>query len=409
MTLPLSVRRLRHAYGSAEILRGLDFDVRAGSTLAVLGPSGCGKSTLLRLVAGFERPAAGQIDIAGVTAVGRGSWLPPQRRPIGYVAQEGSLFPHLSVRRNLEFGLDRRRRGDRQRVAELLDLVSLDASCLDRYPHELSGGQQQRVALARTLARRPALVLLDEPFAALDADLRAATRTAMAEVLHSAGVATVLVTHDQGEALSFADELAVMVAGCFTQVGSTRDVYECPADLETARLVGSALVVPGTVLDGFVETPLGRIPLRVPSSSGAAEVMLRPEQLNVRPTKDGPAIVERVHYFGHDRLLDLVWPGSGLRVQARVSGHLDSAAGERVEIAVDGAALAFLTTAGNDTPRDSRPQPYRPAPNAGAPAQLGELRNDEVDPQQHQQATAEQQPAGRKSDGTSLVGLDSGY
>jgi iron(III) transport system ATP-binding protein len=409
MTLPLSVRRLRHAYGSAEILRGLDFDVRAGSTLAVLGPSGCGKSTLLRLVAGFERPAAGQIDIAGVTAVGRGSWLPPQRRRIGYVAQEGSLFPHLSVRRNLEFGLDRRRRGDRQRVAELLDLVSLDASCLDRYPHELSGGQQQRVALARTLARRPALVLLDEPFAALDADLRAATRTAMAEVLHSAGVATVLVTHDQGEALSFADELAVMVAGCFTQVGSTRDVYECPADLETARLVGSALVVPGTVLDGFVETPLGRIPLRVPSSSGAAEVMLRPEQLNVRPTKDGPAIVERVHYFGHDRLLDLVWPGSGLRVQARVSGHLDSAAGERVEIAVDGAALAFLTTAGNDTPRDSRPQPYRPAPNAGAPAQLGELRNDEVDPQQHQQATAEQQPAGRKSDGTSLVGLDSGY
>jgi iron(III) transport system ATP-binding protein len=409
MTLPLSIRGLRHAYGSTEILHGLDLDVRAGSTLAVLGPSGCGKSTLLRLVAGFERPAAGQIDIAGVTAVGRGSWLPPQRRPIGYVAQEGSLFPHLSVRRNLEFGLDRRRLGDRVRVAELLDLVSLDASCLDRYPHELSGGQQQRVALARTLARRPALVLLDEPFAALDADLRAATRTAMAEVLHSAGVATVLVTHDQGEALSFADELAVMVAGCFTQVGPTRDVYECPADLETARLVGSALVVAGTVLDGYVETPLGRIPLRVPSSSGAAEVMLRPEQLNVRPAEDGPAIVERVHYFGHDRLLDLVWPGSGLRVQARVSGHLDCEIGERVEIAVDGAALAFLTTPGNDPPRDSRPQPYRPAPNAGAPAQLGELRNDEVDPQQHQQATAEQQPAGRKRDGTTLANLDSGH
>jgi iron(III) transport system ATP-binding protein len=409
MTLPLSIRGLRHAYGSTEILHGLDLDVRAGSTLAVLGPSGCGKSTLLRLVAGFERPAAGQIDIAGVTAVGRASWLPPQRRPIGYVAQEGSLFPHLSVRRNLEFGLDRRRLGDRVRVAELLDLVSLDASCLDRYPHELSGGQQQRVALARTLARRPALVLLDEPFAALDADLRAATRTAMAEVLHSAGVATVLVTHDQGEALSFADELAVMVAGCFTQVGPTRDVYECPADLETARLVGSALVVPGTVLDGFVETPLGRIPLRVPSSSGAAEVMLRPEQLNVRPAEDGPAIVERVHYFGHDRLLDLVWPGSGLRVQARVSGHLDCEIGERVETAVNGAALAFHTTTGNDTSRDSRPQPDVPAPNAGTPVQLGELRNDEVGPQQHQQALAEQQPAGRKRDGTTLVNLDFGY
>ena len=397
MTFALSIRGLRHAYGPAEILHGLDLDVTAGRTLAVLGPSGCGKSTLLRLVAGFERPAAGQIDIAGVTVVGRGSWLPPQRRPIGYVAQEGSLFPHLSVRRNLEFGLDRRQRGDRTRVAELLDIVSLDASYLDRYPHELSGGQQQRVALARTLARRPALVLLDEPFAALDADLRAATRTAMAEVLRSAGVATVLVTHDQGEALSFADELAVMVAGRFTQVGPTRDVYECPADPETARLVGSALVVPGTVLDGYVETPLGRIPLRVPSPSGFAEVMLRPEQINVRPAKDGPAIVERVHYFGHDRLLDLVWPASGLRVQARVPGQLDCEFGERVETVVDGAALAYLSRSGSDTPRDSRPQPDVPADNADTAAQLGELRNDEVGPQQHEEAIAELQPAPSKA------------
>ena len=225
-------------------------------------------------------------------------------------------------------------------------------------------------------------MLLDEPFAALDADLRAATRSAMAEVLHSAGVATVLVTHDHSEALSFADELAVMVAGRFTQVGPTRDVYERPADLETARLVGSALVVPGTVLDGYVETPLGRIPLRVPSPSGVAQVMLRPEQLNVRPAEGGPAIVERVHYFGHDRLLDLVWPSRGLRVQARVPGHLDCEIRERVEIIVGGRALAFpLTTAGNDRLHDSGPLPDVPAPDTGAPAQLGELRNDEVDPQ----------------------------
>jgi iron(III) transport system ATP-binding protein len=396
MTFALSIRGLRHAYGSAEILHGLDLDVPAGSTLAVLGPSGCGKSTLLRLVAGFERPAAGEIDIAGVGVAGRESWLPPQRRPIGYVAQEGSLFPHLSVRRNLEFGLHRRQRADRTRVAELLDIVSLDANCLDRYPHELSGGQQQRVALARTLARRPALVLLDEPFAALDADLRAATRTAMAEVLRSAGVATVLVTHDQGEALSFADELAVMVAGSFTQVGSARDVYQCPVDLETARLVGSALVVPGTVLDGYAETPLGRIPLRTPSPNGVAEVMLRPEQLNVRLAADGAAIVERVHYFGHDRLLNLVWPGSGLRVHARVPGQLDCETGERVDIVVDGGALAFPTTAVNDTVRDSWPHPELPAPTAGAAGQLENLPN-EVDPQQHQQVTTEQQPARSKA------------
>jgi iron(III) transport system ATP-binding protein len=409
MTFALSIRGLRHAYGAVEILHSLDLDVPAGSTLAVLGPSGCGKSTLLRLVAGFERPTAGQVDIAGVTVVGQGSLVPPQRRRIGYVAQEGSLFPHLSVRRNLEFGLNRRQRGNRVRVAELLDLVSLDASCLDRYPHELSGGQQQRVALARTLARRPTLVLLDEPFAALDADLRAATRAAMAAVLRSAGVATVLVTHDQSEALSFADELAVMVAGRFTQVGSTRDVYESPADLETARLVGSALVVPGTVLDGYAETPLGRIPLRGRSPRGAAEVMLRPEQLSVRPSEDGSAIVERVHYFGHDRLLDLVWPGSGLRVHARVPGHLDCETGERVEVAVNGAARAFLTAAGRDTLRTWRPRLHVPTPNAGAPVQLAKLLTDEVDLQQQEQGNAEQQPAGQRRDGTSLVGLDSGY
>jgi iron(III) transport system ATP-binding protein len=195
MTLPLSIRGLRHTYGSAEILHGLDLDVPAGSTLAVLGPSGCGKSTLLRLVAGFERPAAGQIDIAGVTVVGPGSWLPPQRRPIGYVAQQGSLFPHLSVRRNLEFGLDRRQRGDRVRVAELLDLVSLDASCLNRYPHELSGGQQQRVAIARALANDPQIILADEPTGALD------SRTTediinLFEKLNEDGITIVLVTHE---------------------------------------------------------------------------------------------------------------------------------------------------------------------------------------------------------------------
>ena len=409
MTLALSIRGLRHAYGSTEILHGLDLDVPASSTLAVLGPSGCGKSTLLRLVAGFERPTAGQVEIAGVTVVGPGSWLPPQRRPIGYVAQEGSLFPHLSVRRNLEFGLDRRQRGDRARVAQLLDLVSLDATCLDRYPHELSGGQQQRVALARTLARRPALVLLDEPFAALDADLRAATRTAMAEVLRSAGVATVLVTHDQGEALSFADKLAVMVAGRFTQLGGTRDVYECPVDLETARLVGSALVVQGTVLDGHVETQLGRIPLRVPSPNGVAEVMLRPEQLNVRPAEEGPAIVERVHYFGHDRLLDLVWPDSGLLVHARVPGQFVCAIGERVEIVVEGAALAFPATAGNDTVHDSRRLQDVPARSTDASPKLAAQQDAEVDPQQDQPANAGEEGARPKRDGTALVGLDSGH
>ena len=178
------------------------------------------------------------------------------------MAQEGSLFPHLSVRRNVEFGLDRATRRLPHVVAELLELVSLDRSLLNRYPHELSGGQQQRVALARTLARRPAVVLLDEPFSALDADLRTATRNAMKVALQASKVTTVLVTHDQGEALSFADTLAIMVSGRFTQIGTSAELYDRPVDLETARLVGDAVVVPGLVRGTTAATELGELSLR---------------------------------------------------------------------------------------------------------------------------------------------------
>ena len=342
MTPALQVRGLRHAYGNLEVLNGVDLDVDAGGTLAVLGPSGCGKTTLLRLLAGFERPEAGTVDIGGEPVAAADRWVPAERRPIGYVAQEGSLFPHLTVRRNLEFGLDRASRRLPHIVADLLDLMSLDPSLLNRYPHQLSGGQQQRVALARTLARRPAVVLLDEPFSALDADLRAATRTAMADALQATKVTTVLVTHDQSEALSFADTLAIMVGGLFTQVGGAADIYEHPVDLVTARLVGSTVVVPGAVSGDTAITALGRLALREPvPPSGAAQIMMRPEQITATAEETGDAVVTRSEYFGHDQVLELSWPASGLRVRARVAGRTGLTVGQRVRPGVAGSGLAF--------------------------------------------------------------------
>jgi iron(III) transport system ATP-binding protein len=356
MTFALQLHGLRHSYGGVEVLHGLDLTVAAGTTLAILGPSGCGKSTLLRLVAGFERPQSGSIAIGGRTVARVGAEAPevsvsPQRRDMGYVAQEGSLFPHLTVRRNIAFGLPRRQRRDRERVVELLGLVALSADYLDRYPHELSGGQQQRIALARALSRRPSLVLLDEPFSALDTDLRIATRTAVVAALQSAGVTTVLVTHDQGEALSFADTLAVMVDGRFTQVGEATQVYESPADLQTASLVGSTLVLDGTVRDGVASTALGPIDVRGPSPIGAASILLRPEQFAVRPLvyaaseragrTSGPR-VRKVEFFGHDRVLEIDWPDRNLwGIRARVPGQVECGIEDPVEITVTGTGIAF--------------------------------------------------------------------
>ncbi len=211
----LTVTGLDKAFGRHRVLSGLDLDVAEGSLTAILGPSGSGKTTLLRILAGFERADAGTVRIGAVLADGPGAFLAPERRRIGYVPQEGSLFPHLTVAANVGFGLsrrERRRRGRPGRTAELLDAVGL-GGLAQRYPYQLSGGQQQRVALARALAIQPEIVLLDEPFASLDAHLRASVRADVQRLLKEAGTTTVLVTHDQDEALSTADRVAVLRDG----------------------------------------------------------------------------------------------------------------------------------------------------------------------------------------------------
>src|SRR5579863_8267098 len=255
----VAVSGLHKAFGAQPVLTGVDLEVPAGSLTAILGPSGSGKTTLLRLLAGIERADAGTITIGGAVVDGPGAYVPPERRRIGYVPQEGGLFPHLSVAANVGFGLPSRdRRGSR--VTTMLDLVGLGGMG-KRYPHQLSGGQQQRVALARALAIEPAVVLLDEPFASLDAHLRASVRADVQQIFRAAGTTAVLVTHDQDEALAIADRVAVLRDGRIAQYSAPAELYSRPVDSGLARFVGDANLLDGIRRAGLVDTVLGQLPV----------------------------------------------------------------------------------------------------------------------------------------------------
>jgi iron(III) transport system ATP-binding protein len=342
-------------YGSRAVLGGLDLEVPSGAFAAVLGASGSGKTTLLRVLAGFLRPDAGTVRFGGsvVAAAGPdGVFVPPERRRIGIVPQEGALFPHLSVGGNVGFGLPR---GSRSRIAEVLDLVGMPGYERAR-PHELSGGQQQRVALARALAPRPQVVLLDEPFTSLDAALRTRIRSEVRELLRSLGTTAVLVTHDQDEALSTADLVAVLRAGRIVQSGSPQEVYDNPADLEVARFVGDAVELPAAGDSDRVRCALGEIAVRPRAAGhrggGPATVVLRPEQLLLAGANGqaggGAGVVRESAYFGHDCLLR-VELADGTRVPVRVAGGAPPPApGTEVVVSVAGAGLLF------DTPQTPR-------------------------------------------------------
>ncbi|WP_298460487.1 ABC transporter ATP-binding protein [uncultured Cellulomonas sp.] len=332
-------------YAATPVLDAVDLTVRAGSTTAVLGGSGSGKTTLLRIIAGFLRPTAGEVTIGGRTVAGPGTWVPPERRGVGYVRQEGSLFPHLSVAGNIAFGLPWPRRRHRDRVLELLDLVGLPAELADRQPDHLSGGQQQRVALARALAPGPDLVLLDEPFSSLDTALRASTRQATARALRATGATAILVTHDQGEALSFADEVAILGGGAFRQVAAPPVVYGEPVDAQVAVFLGDAVLVPGTATAGRVDCTLGSLTVRGFVTHGPVEVMLRPEQIALTRAGAGrvDATVVSIAYFGHDAVveLDLVDDATRHGIRARVVGLQPPSPGDRVGLDVIGPVRVY--------------------------------------------------------------------
>ena len=275
-------------YGAVTAIENVGFSVAQGSRTAIVGPSGSGKTTLLRIIAGFEAPDTGSVTLDGDVLAQDGRAVPAYRRGVGVVSQDGSLFPHLSIADNIGFGIDRREPDRAGRIGALMDLVGLSRSMLARKPDELSGGQQQRVALARALARRPRLMLLDEPFSALDTALRESTRKAVAKMLTAAGTTTILVTHDQTEALSFADQVAVMRSGRLLQVGTPRDLYCRPATPAIAEFLGDAVIVPARLSGGHAVCALGTIGLDAPGAEGLdtarqGRIMLRPEQISLLP------------------------------------------------------------------------------------------------------------------------------
>lgn len=344
MTYTLEVHGLDKRFGPAAVLDQIGFTVESGSTTAIVGPSGCGKTTLLRLIAGFERPDAGTIALAGRVVAGE-KWTPAHRRSIGYVAQDGALFPHTTVGANVGFGLPRRGRTT-ARITELLEMVSLDASFAARRPDQLSGGQQQRVALARALAREPELMLLDEPFSALDAGLRAHTRRIVAGVLEKAGITTILVTHDQPEALSFADRVAVMSAGRLAQIGTPSEIYSTPIDVPTARFIGDAVVLAAFVTEGTARCALGDIAVASNSVHGDARVMVRPEQIELTPEGTGVSgRVIDVEYLGSEMLLgirlDTATGTDTERVTVRRFGSSTLIPGDHVCVRVVGQAVTY--------------------------------------------------------------------
>lgn len=347
--LAIRCRDLVRRYDNLIVLENFSLEVRKGEFVALLGASGCGKTTTLRLIAGFDRPDSGSIDIAGRRVAGPGTFVPPERRRVGMVFQEYALFPHLTVAGNAGYGL--RRAPDRERrVRETLELVGLDGLG-ERMPHELSGGQQQRVALARALAPQPDVILLDEPFSNLDAALRVRLRTEVRAILQQAGATTIFVTHDQAEALSLADRVAVMEGGRVIQVASPEVLYRLPATREIAEFVGEANFIPGEAGGDRASCALGEIPLPLcRPAHGPVDVMLRPEWLEARPSPEGKAVVIRRLYFGHDQLME-VRTGGGLTLQVRLGPHDAFEPGERVDLVVTHPAVAYPRESKGATPR----------------------------------------------------------
>ncbi|HKG65010.1 MAG TPA: ABC transporter ATP-binding protein [Solirubrobacteraceae bacterium] len=340
---------LSRSFGALKAVDGASLRVGHGELVALLGPSGSGKTTLLRMIAGFEHPDAGRVRIGGRLVAGNGHWVEPEQRRIGMVFQQGALFPHLDVAANVGFGAARR-----ERVDEALELVGLGHRA-KAYPHELSGGERQRVALARALAPEPEVILLDEPFAALDAGLREALREEVAGILRAAGASALLVTHDQAEALSLADEVAVLRDGCVVQTGSPEEVYDRPSSRWVAEFLGEADVLPGTAEGGTVSCELGRFSAGR-ELSGPVQVVIRPESVAIGhggAARDAPeAVVLERSFYGHDQLVHLEL-GSGLRLRSRRLGFPAWHPGDRVRVWLDGPVNALAA--------DQEPEPA-PAP-----------------------------------------------
>jgi len=328
----LEIRNLSLSYGNQVVLTDLNLEAEQGQLTAVLGASGAGKSTLLRLIAGFEAPTSGEIFIDSNLVSSANEVVAPEKRGVGIVPQDSALFSHLTVSQNIGFGLPK---GSDARVKELLELVGL-SEFANRKPASLSGGQAQRVALARALAPRPKLILLDEPFSALDAELRGRLREDVKAVLKAENASAILVTHDQEEALSLADRVAVMRDGRVIQAGSPTEIYNEPADLGIATFLGDSVLVDGKVEGGKVLTDLGKLSALNSVTEGQRGVVaIRSENFYLQPNPTGDSEVIGRVFFGHDAVVEVQTPK--LKIRARSNGPFAPEVGMRVTVWVRGA------------------------------------------------------------------------
>ncbi|WP_017305682.1 ABC transporter ATP-binding protein [Spirulina subsalsa] len=323
-----------YAAGSIPAVNQVSLQLQEGDLLGLLGPSGCGKTTLLRLIAGFEEPDQGWVEIGGTRVAGQGQWLPPERRGVGMVFQDYALFPHLTVANNIAFGLQQGKKMSqsvRQRVGEVLHLVGLEGLA-QRYPYQLSGGQQQRVALARALAPRPALVLLDEPLSNLDVQVRLRLRQELRMILKAAHTAAVFVTHDQEEALSISDWVGVMQQGNLEQLGTPERVYLEPSSRFVAEFVTQANFLPAQRRPEGWKTELGFFELPE-TQEELGEIMVRQEDLILQPDEGGNGVIRDRQFLGREHYYSLETT-TGQRLMARTTQQKALAIGTKVQISV---------------------------------------------------------------------------
>jgi len=310
----------------------LNLSLRNGEILALLGPSGSGKTTALRLIAGFEAPDEGTILLNGNPMAGNGFWVPPEKREIGMVFQDYALFPHLTLLENVAFGLRGKKREREAKSMAVLDLVGME-SMARRYPHELSGGEQQRVALARALAPSPLLILLDEPFSNLDADMRAEMRREVEKILRQSGMTAILVTHDQEEAFSMADRVGVLKNGSLEQLAAPETLYHTPATRFVADFVGQADFLPGEVREGIL-TEVGTFYDGSGLPKGTkVELMIRPDDVDLDLSETGNGVITSRRFRGSENLYTLKLP-SGLRLHSSQSSTRVVPIGTKVQVIV---------------------------------------------------------------------------
>ena len=346
------------AKGDRPAVNHITLSLPQGDILALLGPSGCGKTTLLRMIAGFEAPQSGTIELAGQLVSAEGNLVPPERRSVGMVFQDFALFPHLTVAENIAFGLTPSARPPtgrkdsalmQQQVAEAIALVGLQGKA-DRYPHQLSGGQQQRVALARALAPRPTLVLLDEPLSNLDVQVRLTLRQEVRDILKATGTSAIFVTHDQEEAMAIADQVAVMRQGEIEQLGTPEQVYQNPASRFVAEFVTQANFLPARFVASRWETEIGSFASAIALSSSepypadrpaTGSLMIRQEDLHLEPAQPGQAVVSDRQFLGREYRYSLLLP-SGARLYARTSTRTVIPIGSSVQLLVSDQALQYF-------------------------------------------------------------------